>query len=263
MTATADPERERLRAIRAEHGGAWRRWGPYLADRQWGTVREDYSADGNAWAYLPHDHARSRAYRWGEDGLLGISDENGRLCFAIALWNERDPILKERLFGLSNPEGNHGEDVKEVYVYLDGTPTASYLRGLYRYPQAEFPYADLVAENARRTRADPEYELADTGVLDDRRFFDVVVEYGKAAAEDIVVRISATNQGPVASPLHLLPTLWFRNTWSWGIDDRRPSITPIADDAGGPLPAHVGTRTILRAEHHTLGTTWLTAAGDP
>ena len=251
MTATADPERERLRAIRAEHGGAWRRWGPYLADRQWGTVREDYSADGNAWAYLPHDHARSRAYRWGEDGLLGISDENGRLCFAIALWNERDPILKERLFGLSNPEGNHGEDVKEVYVYLDGTPTASYLRGFYRYPQAEFPYADLVAENARRTRADPEYELADTGVLDDRRFFDVVVEYGKAAAEDIVVRILATNQGPVAAPLHLLPTLWFRNTWAWGDGSPRPTIRPV-DDA-----------TTLRADHHRLGTWWLTTTGEP
>ena len=251
MTAAADPERERLRAIRAEHGGAWRRWGPYLADRQWGTVREDYSADGNAWAYLPHDHARSRAYRWGEDGLLGISDENGRLCFAIALWNERDSILKERLFGLSNPEGNHGEDVKEVYVYLDGTPTASYLRGLYRYPQAAFPYAELVAENGRRTRSDPEYELADTGVLDDRRFFDVVVEYGKAAAEDIVVRISATNQGPIAAPLHLLPTLWFRNTWAWGEGLPRPTIRPANDPS------------TLRADHHRLGTWWLTTTGEP
>ena len=251
MTAPLDPERARLRAIRDERGGAWRRWGPYLSDRQWGTVREDYSADGNAWAYLPHDHARSRAYRWGEDGLLGISDENGRLCFAIVLWNERDPILKERLFGLSNPEGNHGEDVKEVYVYLDGTPTASYLRGLYRYPQAAFPYADLVAQNAGRSRADPEYELADTGVLDDRRFFDVVVEYGKAGPEDIVVRISVTNPGPDAAPIHLLPTLWFRNTWAWGDGTPRPAIRP-ADDP-----------TTLRADHHRLGTWWLTTTGDP
>jgi hypothetical protein len=252
-----DPERERLRAIREDRGGAWRRWGPYLADRQWGTVREDYSADGNAWTYLPHDHARSRAYRWGEDGLLGISDENGRLCFAITLWNERDPILKERLFGLAGPEGNHGEDVKEVYVYLDGTPTASYLRGLYRYPQAAFPYADLVAENGRRGRADPEYELADTGVLDDRRFYDVIVEYAKAAPEDIVVRISVTNRGPVAAPVHLLPTLWFRNTWAWGDGTPCPTIRPAAAQ-GSSAPI-----STLRADHERLGTWWLTTTGQP
>ena len=257
MTAPLDPERERLRAIREEHGGAWRRWGPYLSDRQWGTVREDYSPDGNAWSYLPHDHARSRAYRWGEDGLLGISDENGRLCFAIALWNERDPILKERLFGLTGPEGNHGEDVKEVYVYLDGTPTASYLRGLYRYPQAAFPYADLVAENGRRGRADPEYELADTGVLDDRRFFDVIVEYAKAAPEDIVVRIAVTNRGPEAAPVHLLPTFWFRNTWAWGDGAPRPMIRPAASDGRDASTA------TLRADHDRLGTWWLTTTGEP
>jgi hypothetical protein len=245
-----DPERARLRQIREAGGGAWRRWGPYLADRQWGTVREDYSADGNAWGYLPHDHARSRAYRWGEDGLLGICDENGRLCFAIALWNERDPILKERLFGLANPEGNHGEDVKEVYVYLDGTPTASYLRGLYRYPQAAFPYDDLVAENGRRSRSDPEYELADTGVFDEGRVFDVLVEYGKAAPEDTVVRIAITNRGPDAAPIHLLPTLWFRNTWAWGDGTPRPTIRP-------------GGATSLRADHHRLGTWWLTSTGEP
>jgi hypothetical protein len=252
-----DAERARLRAIRDGKGGAWRRWGPYLSDRQWGTVREDYSADGNAWGYLPHDHARSRAYRWGEDGILGISDENGRLCFAVALWNERDPILKERLFGLAGPEGNHGEDVKEVYVYLDGTPTASYLRGLYRYPQAEFPYADLLAENGRRGREDPEYELADTGALDDRRFFDVMVEYGKAGPEDIVVRIAVTNRGPDTAPVHLLPTLWFRNTWAWGDGTPRPTIRPAPSPNGAPTP------TALRADHHRLGTWWLTTTGDP
>ena len=251
-----DPERERLRQIREQGGGAWRRWGPYLADRQWGTVREDYSADGEAWTSLPHDHARSRAYRWGEDGLLGICDENGRMCFAIALWNGRDPILKERLFGLAGPEGNHGEDVKEVYVYLDGTPTASYLRGLYRYPQAAFPYAELVAENARRGRDDPEYELADTGAFDDGRFFDVMVEYAKAAPEDIVIRIAITNRGPEAAPVHLLPTLWFRNTWAWGDTTPRPTIRPAG-------PGAFGAATTLRVDHPRLGTWWLTSSGQP
>jgi hypothetical protein len=237
-------ERERLDAART---GAepWYRWGPYLADRQWGTVREDYSADGNAWAHLPHDHARSRAYRWGEDGLLGISDDQARLCFAIALWNGRDPILKERLFGLSGPEGNHGEDVKEVYFYLDATPTASYLRGLYKYPTAEFPYARLIEENARRGKDDPEFELADTGVFDEGRYLDVEVEYAKADPTDIAIRITITNRGPEPADAHLLPTLWFRNTWSWGRDDRRPSIAEV----GGAL----------RAEHHALGTYWLTS----
>jgi hypothetical protein len=194
----------------------WKRWGPYLSERQWGTVREDYSEHGTAWDYFPHDHARSRTYRWGEDGLLGICDRECRLCFAVALWNGRDPILKERLFGLAGPEGNHGEDVKEHYFYLDSTPTHSYMKALYKYPQAAFPYADLVAENRRRGLHDPEYELADTGVFDEQRYFDVTVEYAKAGPNDILVRITVANRGPDAARLDLLPTLWFRNTWSWG-----------------------------------------------
>src|SRR5437773_349396 len=194
----------------------WKRWGPYLAERQWGTVREDYSADGTSWDYFPHDHARSRAYRWGEDGLLGLTDREGRLCFALALWNERDPILKERLFGLTGPEGNHGEDVKECYFYLDATPTHSYLKALYKYPQREYPYARLVEENRRRGKHDAEFELVDTGVFDDGRYFDVTAEYAKASPEDIVVRVTLANRGPDPAPLHVLPTLWFRNTWSWG-----------------------------------------------
>src|SRR5437763_6020708 len=194
----------------------WHLWGPYLSDRQWGTVREDYSANGDAWNYLPHDHARSRAYRWGEDGLLGICDRQGRVCFALALWNGRDPILKERLFGLTGPEGNHGEDVKEQYFFLDATPTASYAKALYKYPQAEFPYARLVAENRGRGKARGEFELLDTGVFDDGRYFDVFAEYAKAAPDDVLVRVTAANRGPEPAVLHLLPTLWFRNTWSWG-----------------------------------------------
>jgi hypothetical protein len=194
----------------------WKRWGPYLAERQWGTVREDYSVDGSCWTYFPHDHARSRAYRWGEDGLFGLTDRQGRLGFALALWNERDPILKERLFGLSGGEGNHGEDVKEVYHYLDATPTSSYLKGLYRYPQAEFPYERLVDENRRRSRAEPELELEDTRAFAENRYFDVVVEYAKAGPDDVLARITVVNRGPAAARLHVLPTLWFRNTWSWG-----------------------------------------------
>jgi mannosylglycerate hydrolase MGH1-like protein len=194
----------------------WKRWGPYLSERQWGTVREDYSANGDAWGYFPHDHARSRAYRWGEDGLLGITDRECRLCFALALWNGRDPILKERLYGLTNPEGNHGEDVKELYYYLDATPTSAYLRALYKYPQAAFPYQRLIDENGRRGRGAPEFELEDTGVFDDGRYFDVEVEYAKADVDDILIRISCANRGPDRAPLHVLPTLWQRNTWSWG-----------------------------------------------
>ncbi len=194
----------------------WKRWGPYLAERQWGTVREDYSADGNVWDYFSHDQARSRAYRWGEDGLLGITDRQGRLCFGLALWNEQDPILKERLFGLTGPEGNHGEDVKELYYYLDSTPTHSYLKGLYKYPQAAFPYDSLVRVNRERSKVEPEYELLDTGVFDDDRYFDVSAEYAKADEDDILVRITVANRGPEAATLHLLPTVWFRNTWSWG-----------------------------------------------
>src|SRR6266850_2891517 len=193
----------------------WKRWGPYLSERQWGTVREDYSADGDVWSYFPHDHARSRAYRWGEDGLLGICDRECRLCFAVALWNGKDPILKERLFGLTNTEGNHGEDVKECYFYLDSTPTHSYMKALYKYPQAAYPYEKLVAENRRRDKHQFEYELLDTGVLQDNRYFDVVVEYAKAAPEDLLIRISLLNRGPEAALIHLLPTLWFRNSWSW------------------------------------------------
>jgi len=255
----ADPERQRLTEAR-EQREAWYRWGPYLADRQWGTVREDYSANGDAWASFPHDHARSRAYRWGEDGLLGISDQQARLCFALALWNETDPILKERLFGLTGPEGNHGEDVKEAYFYLDATPTASYLRALYKYPQRAFPYADLIEENRRRGKDDPEFEIADTGIFDQDRYFDVEVEYAKASVDDIAIRISVTNRGSDPAPIHLLPTLWFRNTWSWGLDERRPSIRDCAD---ATLEALAGTRAILRADHHSLGTYWLSAAGDP
>jgi hypothetical protein len=202
----------------------WRRWGPYLSEREWGTVREDYSADGRAWEYFPFEHSHIRAYRWGEDGIAGICDNHQRLCFALALWNGRDPILKERLFGLSGDQGNHGEDVKECYYYLDSTPTYSYMKCLYKYPQAEFPYARLIQENQRRGRADPEFELIDTGVFDQDRYFDVFVEYAKADVNDILVRISITNRGPDAAPLHLLPSLWFRNKWSWGKIVEKPVL---------------------------------------
>jgi hypothetical protein len=222
------------------HKAHWRRWGPYLSERQWGTVREDYSEYGNAWEYLPHDHARSRAYRWGEDGLLGISDNHQRLCFALALWNGRDPILKERLFGLTNSEGNHGEDVKEYYYYLDSTPTHSYMKGLYKYPQAAFPYASLVEENRRRSSLAPEFELIDTGVLHEDRYFDVFVEYAKADDDDIVIRISAINRGAESAPLHLLPTLWFRNTWSWNTTSPKPRL-------------HLEQSGRITAEHASLG----------
>jgi hypothetical protein len=232
------------------HGDEWRRWGPYLSDRAWGTVREDYSAHGEAWDYFPHDHARSRAYRWSEDGLAGICDDQQRLCFALALWNGRDPILKERLFGLGGPEGNHGEDVKEYYFYLDSTPTHSYMRMLYKYPQAAFPYADLVAENRRRGKLDPEYELVDTGVFGGDRYFDVFVEYAKAGAHDILVRISATNRGPEPAELHLLPTLWFRNTWSWGYEHDGDNLRPAL--LAGAAPDDSGVPHIL-ADHHSLG----------
>jgi hypothetical protein len=222
----------------------WRRWGPFLSDRQWATVREDYSADGTAWEYFPHDHARSRAYRWGEDGLLGICDRRCRLCFAIALWNGRDPILKERLFGVTGNEGNHGEDVKECYYYLDATPTSSYLKALYKYPHSEFPYARLVEENRRRGRNEPEFELIDTGIFDDNRYFDVFVEYAKASPEDILIRITVCNRGPQAADLHLLPTFWFRNTWSWGRDGDDYWERPIIWQ---PEPS------LVRAEHEALG----------
>src|SRR5271169_2257720 len=191
----------------------WKRWGPYLSERQWGTVREDYSPYGNAWEYLPHDAARSRTYRWGEDGIAGFSDDQQHLCLGLALWNERDPILKERLFGLTNSEGNHGEDVKELYYYLDGTPSHSWMQMLYKYPQEAFPYAQLVSENRRRGADEPEFELLDTGVFDYDRYFDVEVTYAKAATDDILMEIVATNRGPDAAALHILPQLWARNIW--------------------------------------------------
>src|SRR6516162_6484262 len=207
---------EAMRLEEIHDGKHWRRWGPYLSERQWGTVREDYSEYGTAWEYFPHDHARSRAYRWGEDGIGGFGDEQLLLCLALALWNGRDPILKERLLGLTNSEGNHGEDVKELYYYLDGTPTHSYMRMLYKYPQAAFPYSWLVEENRRRGRTDKEFEPEDTGVFEGGRYFDIFVEYAKAGPDDLVIRVTAANRGPEPAPLVLLPTLWFRNTWSWG-----------------------------------------------
>src|SRR5687768_864741 len=200
----------------------WRRWGPYLSERQWGTVREDYSEHGSAWDYFPHDHARSRAYRWGEDGLGGISDDQQLLCFALALWNGKDPIIKERLFGLTNSEGNHGEDVKEYYFYLDSTPTHSYLKYLYKYPQAAYPYDHIVRTNRERSRQEPEYELIDTGVFDQSRYFDVFVEYAKQSPDEILVLITVHNRGAESAAIHVLPTLWFRNRWSWGKDNPRP-----------------------------------------
>ena len=227
----------------------WKKWGPYLSERQWGTVREDYSENGDAWNFFTHDHARSRAYRWGEDGIAGISDDQQRLCFSLALWNGKDPILKERLFGLTNSEGNHGEDVKEYYFYLDSTPTHSYMKYLYKYPQAAFPYADLVETNRRRNRHEMEYELLDTGVFDDNRYFDVFVEYAKGAPEDILVRITAVNRGPDAADLHLLPTLWFRNDWSqWIAESNRAPEKPHIKQVEAPAGA-----TAVAAAHPLLG----------
>ena len=231
-----------------ERKGHWNRWGPYLSERAWGTVREDYSADGDAWSYFPHDQARSRAYRWNEDGIAGICDRHQYLCFALALWNGRDPILKERLFGLTSSEGNHGEDVKEYYFYLDSTPTHSYMKYLYKYPQAQYPYEQLLEENRRRTKLDMEYELVDTGIFDQGRYFDIVVEYAKAEPEDLLIRISISNRGPEAALINVLPTLWFRNTWSWGRDDRRPSISSAAN--AGQQKSQLLT---LVAKHWELG----------
>jgi hypothetical protein len=233
-------EEIRLAAAR-ERQGHWKRWGPYLSERQWGTVREDYSPHGTAWDYFSHDQARSRTYRWGEDGIAGISDNHQRLCFAIALWNEQDPILKERLFGVAGSEGNHGEDVKEYYFYLDSTPTHSYMKYLYKYPQAAFPYAELVEENQRRSRQELEFELLNTGIFDDDRYFDVVVEYAKASPDDILIKISVTNRGPEARAVQVLPTLWFRNTWSWD-GSEKPMIRAIASE-----------QATLEAVHPSLG----------
>jgi len=240
-------EQQRLAECR-ESGTPWRRWGPYLSERQWGTVREDYSGSGDAWNYFTHDQARSRAYRWGEDGLAGISDDRQILCFSLALWNGRDPILKERLFGLTNSEGNHGEDVKEYYFYLDSTPTHSYMRYLYKYPQAAFPYEQLLAENRRRGRGEFEFELLDAGVFEEDRYFDVFVEYAKAGPDDILIRLTACNRGPDTAALHLLPTLWFRNTWSWPEGTPKPSLKGIRGDRGDGVLVEAWHEQLGRAE---------------
>jgi len=244
-------EERRLEESRARRVN-WKRWGPYLSERAWGTVREDYSAGGTAWEYFSHDQARSRAYRWNEDGIAGISDRHQSICFAVALWNEQDPILKERLFGLTGNEGNHGEDVKEYYFYLDSTPTHSYMKFLYKYPQRAFPYTQLVDENRRRSRQDPEFELADSGVFADNRYFDVFVEYAKGSCNDILIRITAVNRADVAAPLRLLPTVWFRNTWSWGRDDQRPE-----------LQRPQGSRAAIAIDHQRTGPYTLHFDGAP
>jgi hypothetical protein len=242
-------EQKRLNEAR-EKDIPWKKWGPYLSERQWGTVREDYSDDGNAWEYFSHDQSRSRAYRWGEDGLGGISDDRQRLCFALTLWNQRDPILKERLFGLTNSQGNHGEDVKEYYFYLDSTPTHSYMKYLYKYPQSAFPYQELIDKNRGRSREEFEYELLDTGIFDDNRYFDVFVEYAKANPEDILIRITAHNRGAATAQLRLLPTLWFRNTWTWGGKDPKPVLLEVAPG-------------VICASHHDLGDYRLYCHGFP
>ncbi|MGA8981623.1 MAG: hypothetical protein WB470_03040, partial [Candidatus Acidiferrales bacterium] len=250
-------EKKRLKSAR-EEGVPWKKWGPYLSERQWGTVREDYSENGDAWNFFTHDHARSRAYRWGEDGIAGISDDQQHLCFALALWNGKDPILKERLFGLTNSEGNHGEDVKEYYFYLDSTPTHSYMKYLYKYPQAAFPYVDLVETNRRRSKNDMEYELLDTGVFKDDRYFDVFVEYAKDGPEDILVRITAANRGPEVAELHLLPTLWFRNNWSsWIAESNRAPVKPNLRQ----IEAAAGT-TAVAATHSLLDQFILSCEGE-
>jgi hypothetical protein len=246
-------EERRLEEARSRKAH-WQRWGPYVSERAWGTVREDYSRNGNAWGYLPHDHARSKAYRWNEDGIAGICDRHQYICFALALWNEKDPILKERLFGLAGPEGNHGEDVKEYYFYLDNTPTHSYMKYLYKYPQAQFPYAQLIGENRQRGRLDPEYELIDTGILDENRYFDVIIEYAKASPEDLLVRIKATNRGPEAARLHLLPTIWFRNTWSWTENAVKPRL--YKGPNGRP-------DTVIHIEHPACGNRYLYLENKP
>jgi hypothetical protein len=246
-------EEKRLEEARGREAH-WKRWGPYLSERAWGTVREDYSAYGTAWDYLPHDHARSRAYRWNEDGIAGLCDRRQFMCFALALWNGRDTILKERLFGLTGGEGNHGEDVKEYYFYLDSTPTHSYMKYLYKYPQSEFPYARLIEENRARGKGAPEFELMDTGIFDEDRYFDVFVEYAKADPEDILVRVSAVNRGPEEATIHLLPTLWFRNTWSWDSDESRPQLRQT-EKAGGVVT--------VEAKHDYYGVRWLYYEGTP
>src|SRR5436309_2731203 len=253
-------ERQRLAEARSR-AAHWKRWGPYLSERAWGTVREDYSTNGTAWDYLPHDHARSKAYRWNEDGIAGISDRHQLICFALALWNRRDPILKERLFGLTGSEGNHGEDVKEYYFYLDSTPTHSYMKYLYKYPQQEYPYARLVEENRRRGRQDPEFELLSTGVFDENRYFDVFVEYAKADVEDILIRITVANRGPELASLDLLPTIWFRNTWAWNKNEPRPFMRAPAGPTAGPTAG--GHEHVIQLNHPRYGERWLYLEGTP
>src|SRR6266542_203038 len=248
---TAEEKRLEQSRQRTKH---WKRWGPYLSERAWGTVREDYSASGAAWDYFPHDHARSRAYRWNEDGLAGICDRHQMICFALALWNNSDPILKERAFGLTGSEGNHGEDVKEYYFYLDSTPTHSYMKYLYKYPQAVFPYAQLVEENHRRDRSVPEFDLIDTAIFNDDSYFDIFVEYDKADVEDIVIRITAINRGSEQARLHLLPTIWFRNRWAWGDNDApKPALRK----------AQARTVTAIELNHFRDGRRWLCCEAEP
>src|SRR5437762_636104 len=254
-------EHDRLEAARTQ-SAPWKKWGPYLSERQWGTVREDYSEGGDAWNYFTHDQARSRAYRWGEDGLAGISDSHQRLCFALALWNGKDPILKERLFGLTNSESNHGEDVKEYYFYLDSTPTHSYMKYLYKYPQAAFPYENLVQTSRSLSRTEFEYELLDTGVFDQDRYFDVFVEYAKETAQDILIQITVHNRGPEAAELHVLPTLWFRNQWSWQGSANRPSLQRVG--APSPLEAAgtVSSSAVVKTVDPQLGERYFYCEGD-
>src|SRR3954454_4382580 len=244
-------EEQRLEESRAQTSH-WKRWGPYISERAWGTVREDYSAGGTAWEYLPHDHARSRTYRWNEDGIAGICDRHQKICFALSLWNGRDSILKERMFGVTGAEGNHGEDVKECYYYLDSTPTHSYMKFLYKYPQPEFPYAELLKRNRERSRHEREFELADTGVFDENRYFDVFVEYAKAKPEDILVRITVANRGPERARLDLLPTVWFRNTWSWGQGLPKPSLRQCT-----------GAPNVVELSEPEYGKRWMAFAGNP
>ena len=255
MAASRPTTAEQKRLEESRHRNAhWKRWGPYLSERAWGTVREDYSSNGNAWEYLPFDQARSTAYRWNEDGIAGICDRHQHICFALALWNGKDPFLKERLFGLTGNQGNHGEDVKEYYFYLDSTPTHSYMKYLYKYPQAEFPYAQLLEENRRRGKDDPEFELLDTGVFHEDRYFDVVVEYAKATPEDLLIRISATNRGPESAALHLLPTIWFRNTWSWTKDAIKPTLVDGSEGRAG---------TLIKIDHPDYGNRYLHCENRP
>src|SRR6516225_7098482 len=251
MNTQMTHEELRLEETR-ERRAHWQRWGPYLSERAWGTVREDYSPYGNAWEYLSHDHSRSRAYRWNEDGLAGISDRKQNICFALALWNERDPILKERIFGLTGNEGNHGEDVKEYYFYLDSTPTHSYMKFLYKYPQGEYPYNWLVEENRRRGKRDPEFELLDTGIFEEDRYFDVFVEYAKSTAEDILISVTAHNRGPETAELHILPTLWFRNTWSWDRSSQQPTLNRVLES---------NDAAVVEVSHAVYKKRWLMCEG--